>query len=341
MYPFTAYGMLSIFYVRYLMAMGIHVSVRPTGIGEEYARVPDDIRQLFVNGPQPEPWELLLHSPNVLPTPGKKTAFFTMWEATKLPPSAVELMNKATVVIVPTDWAASCFSACGVTIPIRVVPLGIDPAIWKPRPHWHERKEEVNGAPAECIFGAAGRLAHGGMRKGVNEVIEMFQTAFPTERDVMLKVKSFPDCKVECEDIRVRINTDFLTEPQLADWFASLDCFVSAAKGEGWGLHPHQAMAIGRPVIAPLFGGLTQFMHRDNCLPVKYTLAEARGLYAGSGHWCEPWSSDIINKMKWVYLSPSHFAEVGATAAKSVARYTSEASGRGVVDVLREFGAIP
>lgn len=333
---YTGYGQLAVHTIRNLAKLtGAFVSVRPLSRSEPFgSKIPHDILQKFVEQPQTEPWEILLHPPCFLPTAGKRTLYFTMWEATKLPPRGVELLNRAEVVVVPNDWNASCFSANGITAHIRKVQLGIDPDVFPYRAITPDRKPI-------CVFGAAGRLAHGGVRKGINEVIECFYRAFPDENDVELWVKGFPDCDIsKVRDPRVKVTAAYLTDGQLSDWYSGLDCFVSAARAEGWGLMQHQAMSSGVPVIAAQFSGLAEFFDGDVGYPVDYTLEPASFVYTGCGHWAEPDTGHMIELMRQVYNDRWTAYSKGARASIVAQKFTHENSARQLIKVLEEFKII-
>src|ERR1700747_1253493 len=84
---YTGYGVMAIALATGLeKAAGCHVSIRPIIADEPFgAMIPADIRARFVNGTQPEEFELLVKQPNFRPTPGKKTICFTMMETSRLP----------------------------------------------------------------------------------------------------------------------------------------------------------------------------------------------------------------------------------------------------------------
>lgn len=167
---YTGYGLHACQIISDLAGMGYTVRVRPTELEEKFAKIPMGIKRRFVDSAQPEDWELMLHPPNFPPTPGKRTVYFTMWEASRLPSQWVEWLNEAECIIVPCQWNAVCFSASGVERPIRVIPLGVKSDIFRFR-------EMTMEGP--CVFGTAGRMNGGGERKGLNEAIELFQAAFP------------------------------------------------------------------------------------------------------------------------------------------------------------------
>ncbi len=309
------------------------INVRAVQKSESFgATIPAGIRKLFVNQIQPEPWELLLHPPNFVPTQGKNTAYFTMWESSKLPVHSVELLNMAKVVIVPCEWNASCFSAQGVTAPLRIVPLGINTDVFK---YSAVAQKDI------CVFGAAGRMAHGGVRKGINEVIDAFLKAFPTETDVKLRVKCFPDCDVQSiTDPRIEIIRAYLSEVEIAKWYSSLTCFVSAARAEGWGLMQHQAMAVGRPIMSVHYGGVKEFFQPATGYAIDFRIEPAKLRYSGCGHWAEPNEDHMIALMRRIYADRNEAEVKGFEASKTVRELSWTQSNWKLVNVLQEFGAI-
>jgi len=331
---YTGYGMHAIQIARDVERLaGAYVGVRAVSRSEAFgAVIPDDIKCRFVNGVQPEDWELLLHPPNFVPTPGKRTVYFTMHETTKLPPMGLQMLNKADVVVVPCHFNADTFSACGVTPPIRVVPLGIKPEIFR----WHPF------GSGDIIFGAAGRMAHGGVRKGLRDVIAAFKKAFPRRTiGVRLNIKCYPDCGIEPEDDpRIHITAAHLSERQLAEWFSALTAFVSVARGEGWGLMQQQAMAIGRPLISPRWAGVAEFFDHRFGVVLPHKLEPAQAAYEGQGHWAETSMDDLVSAMRWVRANHGAMPEIGAAAAAHAGQFTWERSNQQLVNVLREFGAL-
>lgn len=319
--------------VQWLSRLGYYVSVRPSNVSESFGTsIPVEVKSRFVQRIQPEDWELVMEPPETVLTPGKKSAFFTMWEATRLRPAGVIGLKQAHAIITPSKWGASCFSAAGFDVPIYVVPLGVNPDIFNYAPM------KVDGP---CIFGAGGRMAHGGSRKGINEVIEAFQKAFPSIQNVRLKIKCFTDCNVEKpDDSRIEIVTDFLSEPGLANFLKGLTCFVTAARGEGWGLLQHQAMACGRPVLGCHYGGLAEFMNDHNSYGLAYTHGAATGFYDGCGTWSEPDLDDLVNKMQFVYQNREDVLKKGMQAYMDVRKLTWENTARKTIEVLKKVGAL-
>lgn len=334
---FTGYGQLSIQIVRDIERFSnTYVSIRSIQTAEVFgSRVPDDIKAKHVTAVQPEDWEIIHHPPSWACTLGKSTVYFSMSESPKLREREVQCLNQAKLVIVPSDWCAACFSASGVTTPIRTIPLGIDSELFK------YRATNPVERPTKVVFGAAGRLSHGGTRKGVEDTIAAFQLAFPTEQDVELRVKIFPDCKLpETTDPRIKVLRSFLSDVEFSNWLAGCDCFVSLARSEGFGLIALQSMRMGLPVILLPWSGVTEYFHRSYGLAVDYSLEPAERYYQGTGVWAVPKLGSAVEKMRWVYNNRLAAYELGARGSAAVQGFTKEAFGRKLVEVLREVGAI-
>lgn len=306
--------------------------MRPLRVGLNVmgASLPADIQARIVRQPQPEKWELLIAPSHNVPTPGKSTAFFTMYESTLLPKKSVSTINMADVIIVPSKWCEEGFERSGVIKPIRIVPLGVDTAVFKP------------GALHRgiTVFGTAGRVAHGRKRKGIDSVIRAFKLAFPTEPNVALQVKCHPDCVVtDPGDTRITVHRNHWTEQKVATWLNTLTAFVSGATGEGWGLWQQQAMACGRPVIAALYGGLREFMGDENSYPVDYIEGEA--IEGWHGMWAYPDERSMAEQMVAVHRNPQRAIEVGVAGLHAAQVFTWTNSCNVLSSVLSEFGALP
>lgn len=297
---YCGYGGHSLEIVRFLQAKGFYVSIRALG---RMSKVPEEIRPHLVYSAQPEEKEILLTPPHVVPTTAKKTIYFTMWESTRLLPFSAEYLNRAHLVVVPNKWNRDCFMACGVKRPIHIVPLGIDPAIYNYRPMNME---------GPCVFGAAGNLKNGSRRKGVMDVVKVFQSVFPTEADVRLRIKCLPGCNIDGpQDERIELVKQMLTDDELADWYQSLTAFCSFARAEGWGLMQHQALGIGRPVIAASYGGLAEFLDSSVGYPVNFKEVPADEVWKDHGVWCEPDFGHFGDQMRKVYNDRAEAERLG------------------------------
>jgi glycosyltransferase involved in cell wall biosynthesis len=326
---FRGYGLHLIEIARHFKKCGIHPAIRPLHTNEGFAKLPMDVRSLIVSGRQPEDWELLLSPPTVIPTPGKKTAFFTMWESSSLPEPSLTYVNRAEAVIVPSKWCYDVFKASGVTRPLFHVPLGVDTEIFRYQPMSQD---------GPTVFAVAGRTKHGRERKGLDAAIRSWKAAFPYDKNVRLLVKCHDDDDLpDTSDERIEVTRKHFTSHELANWLARANVFVTAATGEGWGLWAHQAMAIGRPVIAAVYGGLRDFMGDANCFPVAYREGETSGQWCGK--WAYPDLGSMIEQMRYCHANRSEVSNVGVLAFETVKELTWARSCDELGIVLGQLGA--
>ncbi len=266
--------------------------------------------------------------------PDANTAAFTMWETDTLPPGSVDQLNRCGLVLVPSRWGAECFRANGVRVPIEIVPLGHDPAVFHPTAS--QRNE-----PGMTTFGTAGALDQGGLRKNVQRVIDLFREAFPSQTDVRLRVKITPNSpRVETHaDPRIEVIDTSLSPGELADWYRSLSAFVNASAGEGFGLHLLEAMACGVPLISSTFGGVGTFFDSSVGYEVRYRLTAARNdIYRGM--WSDPDDADIIDRLWQVYRDGEQARQYGQAAAARARGFRWEDTTRRLVIALIRHGFV-
>jgi glycosyltransferase involved in cell wall biosynthesis len=138
-------------------------------------------------------------------------------------------------------------------------------------------------------------------RKNPLGVIEAFQRAFPSRRDVRLIIKinhaaSRPE---EVASIRERVAAAPgillvdrpMTRAEAQSLQSTCDAFVSLHRSEGFGLNIAEAMALGKPVVVTGWSGNMDFTTDRNACLVDFRLEELtedHGPYRRGSHWAEP-----------------------------------------------------
>ena len=88
-----------------------------------------------------------------------RSAAITMHELDHLPETKrdwVEILNRLDLVITPTEWNLRTWQRAGVTTPIDVVPLGIDPEPTTPPPAGAARSSQCTRILAASPRGRTG-----------------------------------------------------------------------------------------------------------------------------------------------------------------------------------------
>lgn len=215
----------------------------------------------------------------------------SMYEALSLPEGwGAHVNEKVERLIVPAEFLVEVYRREGVRVPIHVVPGGVDaeefPVLCR-----DARRD------APYIFGAMGDRSP---RKGDDVVWSAFYKAFGDDPDVRLVVKCRRGSKalidLSTSDRRVSIWRE--DTPSLADVFAQMDCFVFPTKGEGWGLPPREAAAMGLPVICTAWSGTADCAAW--AIPITtYRLHESQLI--GQGDWAVPDVDEVAGHMRWCY----------------------------------------
>jgi len=256
--------------------------------------------------------------------PGYKIGY-TMLEVDGLPREWVAACNAMDEVWTPSRWGATVFANAGVARPIIVMPLGYDPARFRP------------DGPARRLTGRFTFLSvfEWGERKAPEALLRSYAAAF-TRRDevlLVLRVNNFDtEVDVAQQIAALRLPADIppialiynrrISDESLGALYRSADCFVLPTRGEGWGLPILEAMACGLPVIATDWSGQTEFFHSGVGYPLRVrrlVAANAKCPYYLGWRWAEPDGEHLIALMRYVYEHPDEARSVGARAAQEAA----------------------
>ena len=218
---------------------------------------------------------------------------FTMLETDRIPEEWVRQANRMDEVWVPCQFNVESFRASGVTRPIHLMPLGVDPNYFHPT---------IQGWKEPEVYSFLS-IFEWGERKAPETLLRAFTDEFSADEDVVLF------CKVINQDRSLDIEQEIrqidlprggghivlalnqvLSDSQLSALYRSVDCYVSPTRGEGFGMTVLEAMACGLPVIATNWSGYTEFFNAGNGYPVDYRLvpAEARCPYYAGFQWADP-----------------------------------------------------
>src|SRR5579872_347897 len=236
---------------------------------------------------------------------GQLAALFSMWEGTDMPPMFRENLPDFDRIFVPSRQNQELFGRFHPDV--RYIPLAVD-SRWVPT--------ECPPVGREFIFLTGGASP----RKNIPMVGRAFVEVFgdhirgkipgPIPR---LLVKANHRDAISGSNIRAITAT--LSAKEELELYKSVHCFVSATKGEGWGLMPHQAIALGRPTILPNASGHAAFAHYGIPIDTHRVPAGNSTFWGDGGDYWMPEYDQLCQAMWDVYHNYEQYAEQAAKNA--------------------------
>jgi glycosyltransferase involved in cell wall biosynthesis len=278
--------------------------------------------------------------------PGHVRVGYTMLEVDGFPDEWVRKANDMDEVWTPTEFNRIGLLNSGVTAPVHVMPLGVDPDRFHPG---------IRGFPnprGEYVFLAS---LEWGERKAPEILLRAFSETFSAKEPVRLIAKiSNTDPAIRIKEtvrslglkstggrISYVLNRAF-PYTQLGSLYRSADCFVSPSRGEGWGMPVLEAMACGLPTIATNWGGHTEFLGKNIAYPLRVSglsPARAKCPYYRGFRWADPDEQHLRDLMRHVYENRDAARERGLRAARDVhARWTWDHAAKRILERIETLG---
>jgi len=329
---YDGYGSMSEYMAVGLARAGASVNLAPLsidmrGLSKEFAEI--------VERSRPEPGAPVLyfswlHSGLDRFATARDLFINTMWESSRLPADWPAKLNRARAVIVPTRFVADVCRACGVTVPIDVVPQGVDPTIYR---YLHRPERE---GTTTLIVGTVIP------RKHVREGIAAWKRAFDGDPNARLIIKSrFQYGNYIPDDPRIEfVDTNEPTKG-IPGWYEQADVLL-ALGNEGFGLPLVEAMATGLPVIALSSEGQGDICREapDLLLPVAPERWEEchEAPFGRCGVRGVPGVEAVADRLRWVADHRDEARAMGRAASEwALRRRDIGRMGPAVLDVMERY----
>ena len=288
--------------------------------------------------------------------PGKINIGYTIWETSKLHPSWPDYINKSVdKVLVGSTWNVDIFKGSGVTVPIGVVPHGIDVNNYN-----NITPYNIEGIDKDAyVFYSVFQWTE---RKNPVAMMHAYWYAFQNNENVALVLKTYKSTysKEEKESLRqiikqvkklivydkypkIYLIPDILTEDELNGLHARGDCYVSLDRGEGFGLGPFAAGACGNPIIVTGWGGSLEYANVNNSYLIEHLLTPVAGMpwspwYRGDQLWADPNIIHASELMKHVYDNRDEAKNKGIKLREDIkSNFNWEAIGKKLVAELNSM----
>lgn len=255
---------------------------------------------------------------------GRYRVGYTMLEVDRFPEPWLRAIGWVDEVWVPSRFNRDALLAQGVTRPVHVLPLGVDPERFRPdgprcRPpggevvflasfEWSERKQPG------LLLTVFNQTFHRG--EGAILLCKVIGSGGPTA--LKRRLAALPLKKTGG---RIAFLGRDLPHAQLGALYRSADAYVSASRGEGWDLALTEAMACGLPVIAPRWGAPAEYLGEETgyVVDLRGTVPAVSTQTAhAAGSWADPDPDHLSALLRRVYEKRDEARATGQRAAQAV-----------------------
>ncbi len=104
---------------------------------------------------------------------------------------------------------------------------------------------------------------------------------------------------------------DLMDRSQINRLHKTADCYVSAHRGEGWGVPQVEAMLAGNLVISTGYGGVHEYLDKSSAILLPYEMVPLTGMqhssnwYTGEQKWADVDKKVLREAMRWALDNPS------------------------------------
>lgn len=329
--PCDSYGLLSSRLATGLADLGVYVNLFALGPRDEADH--DPVLRRIIDQPivaatgmiglgYPRTW--LQH--NGLTQLGRRIGI-TMFESSACPSSWKDEMNRRAAIITPSTFCRTVFEEAGVTVPIHVIPLGINER--------YQPVERPSDGPLTFLA-----FIDRGLRKGGPTALQAFIAAFGDDPNYQLILKGRKS-KIQAEILNpnVTLIQEDYSEEQLYELYKRCHVLINPHRGEGFGLLPREASCTGMVVLTTAWSGTADDLDQWG-IGIDYKLVKAD--WAGHnqfskmdlGQWAEPSMADIVDKIEAIADNRAFYQRQAYRLAPNVHKlYSWEAFAKGVLSV--------
>lgn len=284
--------------------------------------------------------------------PGKYHIGFMYWETDRIPQAFAEGLGFCDEVWTASESNVAAIRSAGVKQPIYVFPQPADTDREWPEPY---EIADFDGYLFYSIFEWTDR-------KNPLALIRAYFTEFGPDDNVGLLLKTYfrnfsagnrhlIDAAIGKEKHLLAqqkypplfLYRELMDRTQVERIHVTGDCFVSAHRGEGWGIPQVEAALAGNPIISTGYGGCHEyFTNGEDALLLPFEMAKVRGMehsshwYQGDQKWADVDEASIRQAMRKCYEEREFAEKLGKRARQTACERFSFASvGQSMADRLK------
>jgi len=167
-------------------------------------------------------------------------------------------------------------------------------------------------------------------RKNPLAIIKAFKKAFNKNKNVELVIKcsngeidneNLEKLNQQAKNWPIKIINKYLTREEINGLLGLCNAYISLHRSEGFGLTIAEAMALGKPVIATNYSGNVDFMNKQICFPINYTLKTIEkdyGPYKKGNIWAKPDIEEAVKQMRFIFKNKKKALKKGQQAKEYI-----------------------
>lgn len=265
--------------------------------------------------------------------PGKYHIAHFFWETDKIPQIFVDGLKNVDEIWTGSKANLEAIRNGGVDKPVYIFPQPIETEREWPAPY-----EVFDGFLFYSIFEWTDR-------KNPEALLRAFYSEFKPADNVGLLIKTYfknfnlSNKRMIKDTIRkiqaefggpentgpVFVYMDLMDRQQIMRLHKTGDVYVSAHRGEGWGVPQVEAMLAGNAIISTGYGGVHEYLtDRINAFIIPYKLEPLKGMshathfYSSDQKWAKIEGSDLQQAMRGAFRSRENTAVVAASGQELV-----------------------
>jgi glycosyltransferase involved in cell wall biosynthesis len=226
---------------------------------------------------------------------GKYNVGFCYWETDKVPDGWIPHMQRMDEIWTTSDFVYNVFKSCNVNENIYKFNLGFDNNVFT-------KTESTPNGPFTFLS-----IGSPSTRKNSQIAVDAFVKVKSKYKDIRLIYKSSgpPDARLYHGNMRqalynvpyINVIDTILSEQEYADMYRKAHCLIYPTSGEGWGMIPFQAIAMGIPTICTNATSCTEYSDLSIPLNFEWSPVQMGGVYSNTGNWAMPSLDDLCDKM--------------------------------------------
>lgn len=239
------------------------------------------------------------------PTHGLPIALF-FWEESWVPSEMVSTLNQHYAGVIVTAWfVKKVLMDSGCTLPIHVIALPL-----VANPHAQKSSAADLSRVAEKHSVSLLHVSSAFPRKGVDVLLQAFETLAANDPAITLTLKTFPNPHNQVDAWaeqyvsekhreRLHIIMEDYNAQQMAELYQAADVVVLPTRGEGLNMPAIEAGEFSRALVVTGYGAHTDFTPSKHSGWVNYCFDHAQSHFsAGQAVWVEPSVNSVVEQVQ-------------------------------------------